>query len=95
MRKGKIFIALGLCLFLFASSNVCAAESPITKTETFETESSDFKYDFQEEIELNGSKYKLNKTYYKVLSQMTSKVVNMYLSLSQRLMLPKQTRQKM
>ena len=69
MKKGKIILPLSLSLFLFCSSTVYAAESPITKTEVFQTESSEFKYDFQDEIEENGSKYKLGKVEYSILSQ--------------------------
>lgn len=52
-----------------ASSTVYAAENPITKTETFNSETSEFSYPFQEEIAEDGRSYKLNKVDYSILSQ--------------------------
>ena len=62
-------ISLIILLFFSVSLPAYAAETPITKSEVFETETSDFIYDFQEEIEENGSKYKLSDVRYKTISQ--------------------------
>ena len=68
--KSTVLGCLCLCLLFSAhSSTVYAAETPITKTEIFESETSEFSYPFKEEIAEDGRSYKLNHVDYSILSQ--------------------------
>lgn len=48
---------------------VNAAETPLIKTEVFRSDTADFSYDFKDEIEENGQRYKLGNVEYTVLSE--------------------------
>ena len=53
----------------FPALLVHAAETPLTKTEIFRSDTAEYSYDFKDEIEENGQRYKLDKVDYTVLSK--------------------------
>ena len=53
----------------FPALLVHAAETPLTKTEIFRSDTADYSYDFKYEIEEDGQRYKLDKVDYTVLSK--------------------------
>ena len=67
--KVKVISIIALCVMACFSPVVNAAENTITKTEIFHSESSDFHYSFENEIEENGRSLKLENVEYKVISQ--------------------------
>ena len=69
MKDFRLFLFISVCVFLLASSTAYAAGDTLVKTEIFHSDSSEFGYDFEDEIEENGRHYKLGKVDYTVLSQ--------------------------
>ena len=53
----------------FPALPVNAAESPLLKTEVFHSDTADYSYDFMDEIEEDGQRYKLGNVEYTVLSE--------------------------
>ena len=53
----------------FPALLVHAAETPLTKTEIFRSDTAEYSYDFKDEIEENDQRYKLDKVDYTVLSK--------------------------
>ena len=53
----------------FPALLVHAAETPLTKTEIFRSDTAEYSYDFKDEIEENGQRYKLGNVEYTVLSK--------------------------
>ena len=67
--KRKIIICFALCSAFSFSPLVHAAESPLLKTEVFHSDTADYSYDFKDEIEEDGQRYKLGNVEYTVLSE--------------------------
>lgn len=67
--KRKIILCFALCSAFSFSLLVHAAETPLIKTEIFRSDTADFSYDYKDEIEENGQRYKLDKVDYTVLSK--------------------------
>lgn len=65
----KIILCFALCSAFSFSVLVHAAEAPLIKTEVFHSNTADFSYDFMDEIEENGQRYKLGNVEYTVLSE--------------------------
>ena len=53
----------------FPALLVHAAETSLTKTEVFQSDTAEYSYDFKDEIEENDQRYKLDKVDYTVLSK--------------------------
>ena len=53
----------------FPALLVHAAETPLTKTEIFRSDTAEYSYDFKDEIEEDGQRYKLGNVEYTVLSE--------------------------
>ena len=86
MEKGRplylqlsMLIALTLAFvsgaFLICTTNTYAAEKLITKEYTFETDNTDFSYNAEKTIKVDGKQYKLKGIEYKIMSQ-----ENMYIA---------------
>ena len=67
--KRKIILCFALCSAFSFSVLVHAAETPLIKTEVFHSDTADYCYDFKDEIEKNGQRYKLGNVEYTVLSE--------------------------
>ena len=67
--KRKIILCFALCSAFSFSVLVHAAETPLIKTEVFHSDTADYSYDFKDEIEKNGQRYKLGNVEYTVLSE--------------------------
>ena len=67
--KRKIILCFALCSAFSFPLLVHAAETPLIKTEIFRSDTADYSYDFKDEIEENGQRYKLDKVDYTVLSK--------------------------
>ncbi len=67
--KRKIILCFALCSAFSFSLLVHAAETPLTKTEIFRSDTAEYSYDFKDEIEENDQRYKLDKVDYTVLSK--------------------------
>lgn len=67
--KRKIIFCFALCSAFSFSLLVHAAETPLIKTEIFRSDTTDYSYDFKDEIEENGQRYKLGNVEYTVLSE--------------------------
>ena len=67
--KRKIILCFALCSAFSISLLVHAAETPLIKTEVFHSNTADYSYDFKDEIEENGQRYKLGNVEYTVLSE--------------------------
>ncbi len=67
--KRKIILCFALCSAFSFSLLVHAAKTPLIKTEVFLSDTAEYSYDFKDEIEENGQRYKLGNVEYTVLSK--------------------------